>query len=344
MTNIAKNDILNKRYQILEKIASGGMAEVYQSYDRYLKRIVAIKIMSAKLIKNEKAIERFNKEGDAITRLRHNNIVEVYDIFQENNYYCIVLELVKGYTLKDRLLSLGPCTLNELIYFFDNISQGILEAHKNNIIHRDIKPENILISYDGKIEVADFGIALIENIDNHDTDQGKIVGTAKYIPPEVVQSKQPDKRSDIYSLGIMLYELTIGTAPFTASKPTVLVVKHIKEAVIAPRKVNPNIPQSLENVILKSLAKNPINRHQTIEEFIADLKTILSPKRLLEKPIRIKNVVVIKTNNKQRKLHIHDNLHNIPFYLKPWFIISFSLIMVILIVMILTFRILGIGH
>ncbi|PQP78350.1 serine/threonine protein kinase [Spiroplasma sp. ChiS] len=322
MEQITIGTMLHNRYQILAKIADGGMAEVFEGYDILLKRHVAIKIMTLTLSKNKEAVERFNKEYNSIAQFSHNNVVKVYGSFQAYDRHCLVLELVKGYTLKDRLLTLGPCTVKELLYFFDEINLAITEAHHNDIIHRDIKPENILISYDGKIKVADFGVAILEN--SEDLECGKIIGTSKYMAPEIVQSKPATKRSDIYALGIMLYELAVGMAPFVGKNPTFVAVKHVKELPLRPRLVNPLIPQSLENIILKAIAKDPSERFQTVADFNNSLQAIEAPEHQSEKPLKLSNLFEVK--GKQRKLY--DRYYSYPWFLRTkvawWF--SFLLV------------------
>ncbi|WP_368486812.1 protein kinase [Spiroplasma sp. DGKH1] len=327
MEQITSGTILHNRYEIIGKIADGGMAEVFEAYDNILKRNVAIKIMSVSLSKNKEAVYRFNKEYNSIAQFSHNNVVKVYGTFEVYDRQCIVLELVKGYTLKDRLLTLGPCTLHELIYFFQDINLAIIEAHRNDIIHRDIKPENILISYDGKIKVADFGVAILDN-NSEDLENNKIIGTSKYMAPEIVQSKPATKKSDIYALGIMLYELAIGTAPFVGKSPTLVAVKHVKELPLPPRLIDPQMPQSLENVILKAIAKDPLERYQTVEQFNHDLTAILTPAHQADKPLHFRNVIEIKG----KRVRVRDRYLAIPKVLNTNLIITFAIIGLLLLI------------
>ncbi|KAF0850398.1 serine/threonine protein kinase [Spiroplasma poulsonii] len=309
MEQITVGTMLYNRYQILAKIADGGMAEVFEGYDTLLKRYVAIKIMTLSLSKNKEAVDRFNKEYNSIAQFSHKNVVKVYGSFEAYDRNCLVLELVKGYTLKDRLLTLGPCTVKELLYFFDEINLAITEAHQNDIIHRDIKPENILISYDGKIKVSDFGVAILEN--SEDLESGKIIGTSKYMAPEIVQSRPASRRSDIYALGIMLYELAVGMAPFVGKNPTFVAVKHVKELPLRPRSINPALPQSLENVILKAIAKDPTERFQTVAEFNASLQAVENSEHQYDKPLKLRNYLEVK--GKRGKVHNR-------YYSYPWFL------------------------
>ncbi|WP_338955959.1 protein kinase domain-containing protein [Spiroplasma endosymbiont of Polydrusus cervinus] len=326
MKPITIGTILHNRYQILAKIADGGMAEVFEGYDMLLKRHVAIKIMTLTLSKNKEAVERFNKEYNSIAQFSHNNVVKVYGSFEAYDRHCLVLELVKGYTLKDRLLTLGPCTVKELLYFFDEINLAITEAHQNDIIHRDIKPENILISYDGKIKVADFGVAILEN--SEDLESSKIIGTSKYMAPEIVQSKPATKRSDIYALGIILYELAIGTAPFVGKNPTFIAVKHVKELPLRPRLVNPMLPQSLENVILKAIAKDPSERFQTVTEFNTSLQVVETIEHQNDKPLKLSNLIAVK--GKSHKLY--DRYYSYPWFLRIKVVWWFSFLFVVFII------------
>ncbi|AGM26400.1 serine/threonine protein kinase [Spiroplasma syrphidicola EA-1] len=323
MEKITSGTILYERYQIIDKIADGGMAEVFEGYDLILKRYVAIKMMSVSLSKNKEAVDRFNKEYNSIAQFSHPNVVKVYGTFEAFDRQCIVLELVRGYTLKDRLLTLGPCTNKELIYFFDAINQAIIEAHKNDIIHRDIKPENILISYDGKIKVADFGVAILEN--SEDSENGKIIGTAKYMAPEIVQSRPATKKSDLYALGIMLYELAVGVTPFVGKNPTLVAVKHVKELPLAPKLINNTINQALENIILKAIAKEPSERFETVAEFNSALKGIDSQDHQHDKPIKLKNWVTIKNHRSK----LQDRYLSLPLYFsKTWVFLILTLLVV----------------
>lgn len=326
--------ILQKRYEIINKIASGGMAEVYRAHDLFLDRVVAVKILNQKANENLQILKKFYKEVDATTRIRHDNIVEVYDIFEQNGCLCIVLELIEGYTLKDRLLRTGPLAIKECLQIFQAIIAGVEIAHKNKIVHRDLKPENILISFDGKIKVSDFGIAII--FDDQKTKQNKIVGTAKYISPECVQSLPMDYRSDIYSLGIVLFELLTGSSPFNGQNPALIAVKHVREPLPSPRSINPKISLALENLVIKATAKNCVERYQDLQELKTDLDLIInqSNNETKVKPLKLKNCITLKKDNKIQKLFVRNRLDMMPFFISLKFLIFIVVIALIILIIV----------
>ncbi|WP_342263070.1 MULTISPECIES: protein kinase domain-containing protein [unclassified Spiroplasma] len=316
--------ILQQRYQIINKIASGGMADVYRANDSFLNRIVAIKILNQQAANNSQVLKKFYKEVEATTRIRHDNVVEVYDVFEQDNRWCIVLELVEGYTLKDRLLRTGPLSIKECLQIFQSILDGVAVAHQGNIVHRDLKPENILISFDGKIKVSDFGIAIITDYDK--TTTTKIVGTAKYISPETVQSLQIDHRSDIYSLGIVLFELLTGSCPFNGQNPTLVAVKQVREPLPSARGINPNISQALENIIIKSTAKNCEERYQSIKALSQDIKALQDISNAKIKPLKLKNCIVLTRDNRKQKIFIKNREQLMSYFLTPKFLMMIAII------------------
>ncbi|MCL8209839.1 serine/threonine-protein kinase [Spiroplasma attinicola] len=323
---------LNNRYQIVNQIGAGGMAKVYQAEDLYLNRSVAIKIINLDTNKiDDLNKERFLQEIKAVSRIRHPNVILVYDIFIDQKNWCLVLELLKGKTLKEYLSNIGVLSVNETLNIMQKILLGVNACHQVGIIHRDLKPDNILLTDNGAIKVLDFGIAMIDGkeVKKH---AHQVVGTMKYIAPEVVKFEPATVQSDIYSLGIILYELLTGRPPFFHKNPQLLANKHIKEPMPLIRDYNQKIPQSLENVIIKATSKNPKNRYQTINEMAQDLLSCLNSNRRSEKPLANKQKVIIK--NKGIKI---NNLNFfLPFFLKKWFLVFISsLIFLILIAAIL---------
>lgn len=312
--SVSTGMILQNRYEIVSKIASGGMADVFRATDNFLQRVVAIKILNQVASSNQEVLKKFYKEVEATSRIRHDNIVEVYDVFEEQQRFCIVLELVSGSTLKDRLIRTGPLGVTEALHIFSNILNGVAVAHQGKIIHRDLKPENILISYDGKIKVSDFGIAIV--YDNQSSSNNKIVGTAKYISPETVQSLRIDFRSDIYSLGIMLFELLTGMTPFNGQNPTLVAIKHVRDPLPSARKINNAISQSLENVIIKATAKNAKERYQDISELITAVNQVQKDDTKKVRVLKLKNQVILKHKKGTQRFHVQSRKSALPFLLQ----------------------------
>lgn len=320
---------LNNRYQIINKIGSGGMAKVYEAKDLYLNRNVAVKIINLDSNKiDDLSKERFLQEIKAVSRIRHPNVILVYDIFIDQENWCLVLELLKGKTLKEYLTNLGILSVNETLNIFQKILLGVNACHQAGIIHRDLKPDNILLTDNGAIKVLDFGISMIDGyeVKKH---AHQVVGTMKYIAPEVVSFVPATIQSDIYSLGIILYELLAGKPPFMHKNPQLLANKHIKESMPLIRDYNPIIPQSLENIIIKATNKNPIERYKTIKEMDQDLSSCLNYNRKNEKPLVSKQKILVK--NKEIKLKKFNFFF--PFFLKKWFLISLCFIIVLIIVL-----------
>ncbi|MBE4703902.1 protein kinase domain-containing protein [Spiroplasma platyhelix] len=323
------NQKLNNRYQIINKIGSGGMAKVYEARDLYLNRNVAVKIINLDTNKIDNlSQERFIQEIKAVSRIRHPNVILVYDIFIDQKNWCLVLELLKGKTLKEYLSNLGVLSINETLNIMQKILLGVNACHQAGIVHRDLKPDNILLNDNGAIKVLDFGIAMIDGyeVKKH---AHQVVGTMKYIAPEVVKFQAATIQSDVYSLGIILYELLVGKPPFIHKNPQLLANKHIKEPMPLIRDYNPTIPQSLENIIMKATNKNPAERYATIQEMSQDLATCLSHTRKNEKPIVSKQKMLVKTKEFQlNKLNFF-----FPFFLKKWFLILLSFIIVLIVVL-----------
>lgn len=281
---LSKRQKINDRYEIVKSIGEGGMANVYLANDKILDRKVAIKVLRGDLSADEKFVRRFQREALSVSNLSHPNIVEVYDVGEEDGQYYIVMEYIEGKTLKQLLNKRESLTLTEVIDIMTQLTDGIAHAHESYIIHRDIKPQNIMIEDDGKIKITDFGIAMALNA-TQITQTNSVMGSVHYLPPEQASGKGATIKGDIYSLGILMYELLTGTVPFKGDNAVEIALKHMKDKIPSVRKQNPAIPQSVENIILKAAAKNPRNRYETAREMHEDLVTCLSEEHANDKKI-----------------------------------------------------------
>lgn len=281
---IMKGQKINERYQIIKSIGEGGMANVYLAYDTILDRDVAVKILRGDLSNDEKFVRRFQREALNASSLSHPNIVEVYDVGDDNGQYFIVMEYIDGKNLKDLLKKRGKLTLSEVVDIMSQIADGLSVAHDSYIIHRDIKPQNIMILENGLIKITDFGIAMAMNATQL-TQTNSVMGSVHYLPPEQASGKGSTLKSDIYSMGILMYELLTGTLPYRGDNAVEIALKHLKEPLPSIREILPDIPQSVENIILKSIAKNPKNRYNDAREMYEDLKTCLDDSRLNEEVV-----------------------------------------------------------
>ena len=281
---LSKGQKINDRYEIVKSIGEGGMANVYLANDKILDRKVAIKVLRGDLSADEKFVRRFQREALSVSNLSHPNIVEVYDVGEEDGQYYIVMEYIEGKTLKQLLNKRESLTLTEVIDIMTQLTDGIAHAHESYIIHRDIKPQNIMIEDDGKIKITDFGIAMALNA-TQITQTNSVMGSVHYLPPEQASGKGSTIKGDIYSLGILMYELLTGTVPFKGDNAVEIALKHMKDKIPSVRKQNPAIPQSVENIILKAAAKNPRNRYETAREMHEDLVTCLSEEHANDKKI-----------------------------------------------------------
>ena len=271
---LSKGQKINDRYEIIKTIGEGGMANVYLANDTILDRKVAIKVLRGDLSNDEKFIRRFKREALSVSNLSHPNIVEVYDVGEEEGNYYIVMEYIEGKTLKQLLQKRGALTLNEVIDIMLQLTDGLAHAHDAYIIHRDIKPQNIMIEDNGLIKITDFGIAMALN-STQLTQTNSVMGSVHYLPPEQANGKGSTVKSDIYSLGILMYELLTGSVPFKGDTAVEIALKHMKEKIPSIRKQNPTIPQSVENIVLKATAKNPKNRYDNVRDMYKDLQTEL---------------------------------------------------------------------
>ncbi len=278
---IIKGQKISDRYEIIRSIGEGGMANVYLAHDIILDRDVAIKVLRGDLANDEKFVRRFQREALAASSLSHPNIVEMYDVGEDNGNYYIVMEYVDGKTLKQVIKKRGSLTLSEAIDIMLQLTDGISHAHDSYIIHRDLKPQNILIKDDGTIKITDFGIAMAMN-STQLTQTNSVMGSVHYLPPEQASGKGSTIRSDIYSMGILFYEILTGKLPFKGENAVEIALKHMRDPLPSVRSQNPAIPQSIENIILKATAKNPKNRYHDAKEMHEDLLTALNEDRVNE--------------------------------------------------------------
>ena len=262
--------MLDNRYEILERIGTGGMAIVYKAKCHRLNRLVAIKILKSDLAQNEEFRRRFNAESQAVAQLSHPNIVSVYDVSRGGDMDYIVLELIDGITLKQYMEKRGQLNWRESLHFITQIMRGLSHAHSRGIIHRDIKPQNIMVLRDGSVKVADFGIACLA--DSAQTLTQEALGSVHYISPEQARGDRPDARSDIYSSGVVLYEMLTGRLPFEGESAVSVAIQHLSSIPLAPREINPDIPEQLELICMKAMAPDLEHRYQSADAMIADLE------------------------------------------------------------------------
>ena len=261
--------VLDKRYEILELIGEGGMALVYKARDTRLDRLVAVKIMREEMAADEEVRRRFVAESHAVAMLSNPNIVAIYDVSHSDAMEYIVMELVDGITLKQYMEKKGALPWRETLHFSKQIARALGHAHQRGIIHRDIKPQNIMLLRDGTIKVADFGIAALEN--EIYVNDGQAVGSIHYIAPEQARGEYPDTRSDIYSLGVVMYEMLTGERPYTGTSIGEIAIKHMNAEPVMPREKNPEIPEELEKITMKAMNANMAERYQSTDELLSDL-------------------------------------------------------------------------
>ncbi|HHU92777.1 MAG TPA: Stk1 family PASTA domain-containing Ser/Thr kinase [Halanaerobiaceae bacterium] len=275
--------ILNERYKIIKELGKGGMAIVYEAQDLLLDRKVALKMLRAEYVNDANFIKRFRHEAKAVAKLSHPNVVNIYDIGQEGNYQYLVMEDVEGTNLKDLIEKKGRLELVETLGLAKQILAALAVAHKNNIIHCDIKPHNILLTRDMQVKVTDFGIARAISSATTMTITDTIVGSAHYFSPEQARGADIETRSDLYSLGIVIYEMLTGVVPFWGDSPISVALKHIQELPKLPSLINPEIPKNVEQLIMKAIAKDPEDRFATAEEMKAAIDEILADLRFRDK-------------------------------------------------------------
>ena len=262
--------MLDNRYETLERIGTGDMAIVYKAKCHRLNRLVAIKILKSDLAQNEEFRRRFNAESQAVAQLSHPNIVSVYDVSRGGDMEYIVMELIDGITLKQYMEKRGQLNWRESLHFITQIMRGLSHAHSRGIIHRDIKPQNIMVLRDGSVKVADFGIACLA--DSAQTLTQEALGSVHYISPEQARGDRPDARSDIYSSGVVLYEMLTGRLPFEGESAVSVAIQHLSSIPLAPREINPDIPEQLELICMKAMAPDLEHRYQSADAMIADLE------------------------------------------------------------------------
>src|SRR5437868_6890284 len=262
--------VFSSRYEIQREVAQGGMAEVYLAHDQLLNRPVALKALFPEYAREPSFVERFRREAQAAANLNHPNIVAIYDWGQEDGTYFIVMEYVEGRALRDLIRSEAPLDPNQAAEITAEIASALAFAHRNGVVHRDVKPGNVLLTQSGTVKVTDFGIARAGASDGL-TQTGSVMGTATYFSPEQAQGLPVDGRSDVYALGVVLYEMVTGVAPFTAESPVSVAYKHVREEPMPPSERNPDVPPDLERIIVTALAKTPENRYQTADDMRADI-------------------------------------------------------------------------
>ena len=276
--------VLSDRYQIEARIGAGGMAEVYRGFDQVLNRTVAIKVLLPQMARDTSFVERFRREAQAAARLNQPNIVGVYDTGADDGTQYIVMEFIEGRTLAEFMATGRRPTPTQAAEIAQKIAAAIAAAHAQGVIHRDIKPGNVMITRDGVIKVMDFGIARVLGPETA-PQTSAVLGTASYLSPEQAQGGPVDARTDIYSLGAVLYELLTARPPFTGDSPVAVAYKQVNEAPAVPSSMNPDVPARLDAVVMKALSKNPSNRYQTAEEFSADLARVIAGQEVEATPL-----------------------------------------------------------
>jgi eukaryotic-like serine/threonine-protein kinase len=271
VTQESKKRVLAGRYEIEGLLGQGGMARVFRGTDRVLGRTVAIKVLSPQFAGDDQFVTRFRREAQAAAALNHPNIVSVYDTGSQGDVHFIVMEYVEGRTLRDAIRGDGPLLPQRAGEIGEAVARALASAHEAGLVHRDIKPGNIMLTRDGEVKVMDFGIARTSTGDTL-TQTAAILGTASYLSPEQAQGMTVDARSDIYSLGCVLYEMLTGRPPFAGDSPVSIAYKHVKEDPVPPGRLNADVPTSMDAVVMKCMAKNPANRYQTAEELREDLE------------------------------------------------------------------------
>ena len=269
--------ILAGRYEVIEKIGEGGMAYVYKARDNFLNRYVAIKVLKDEFSKDEVFVKRFRTEAQSAASLIHPNIVSVFDVGEDKGISYIVMELLESKTLKDYIQAKGPLSSELTLKIAAQIASALEAAHKAHIVHRDIKPQNIMLNQNLVAKVTDFGIAKVANTSTATiTSFGKTMGSVHYFSPEHAKGGYTDAKSDLYSLGVVMYEMVTGKLPFDADSPVSVALKHIQEIPIEPKKINPNVSQALNQIIMKAMEKSTVNRYQTATEMLTDISIALA--------------------------------------------------------------------
>lgn len=294
-----KKNVVANRYEVVQHIGQGGMADVFLAIDTILNRHVAIKILRSDQSTDAISILRFEREAQAATTLAHPNIVEIYDVGEYKNHHYIVMEYVAGKTLKKVIRDRAPLLNLEAVDTMKQLTSAVAEAHKHGIIHRDIKPQNVIVKSDGSLKILDFGIATAKGSAQL-TQANNVMGSVHYLAPELAKGEPASPQSDIYALGIVFYEMLTGDVPFKADQAVQIALQHMREPMPSVRKANPNVPQSVENIIIRATAKNPRLRYQSCDEMLKDLEKCMLPEHQNDKPLSL-NDPIDKTPTKQEK-------------------------------------------
>ncbi|MBF1102594.1 MAG: Stk1 family PASTA domain-containing Ser/Thr kinase [Solobacterium sp.] len=294
-----KKNVVANRYEVVQHIGQGGMADVFLAIDTILNRHVAIKILRSDQSTDAISILRFEREAQAATTLAHPNIVEIYDVGEYKNHHYIVMEYVAGKTLKKVIRDRAPLLNLEAVDTMKQLTSAVAEAHKRGIIHRDIKPQNVIVKSDGSLKILDFGIATAKGSAQL-TQANNVMGSVHYLAPELAKGEPASPQSDIYALGIVFYEMLTGDVPFKADQAVQIALQHMREPMPSVRKANPNVPQSVENIIIRATAKNPKLRYQSCDEMLKDLEKCMLPEHQNDKPLSLKDPID-KTPTKQEK-------------------------------------------
>ncbi len=312
-----KGHLLNDRYQIGETIGGGGMANVYLANDIILNRDVAVKVLRLDYANDEEFIARFDREAQSATSLSHPNVVNIYDVGEEDHILYMVMEYVDGMTLKEYIQRYGPIDVQEALDIMKQVTAAISHAHANDIVHRDIKPQNILIDSYGRVKVTDFGIAVALSATSL-TQTNSILGSVHYLSPEQARGGMATKKSDVYSLGIVLFELLTGRLPFSGQSPVSIALKHLQNDTPSVKRFNPDVPQSVENIVLKATAKDPFHRYETVYDLEDGLETALDPNKVDEEKYvppseageETKAIPIITDNQLQDNVHDDTMVHS----------------------------------
>ena len=302
------NKIICNRYKILDHLGTGGMATVWLGYDTILDRQVAIKTFKIDA-NDEDAVKRFNREAKAVTSLSHPNIVSIYDVENEGEFYYLILEYVEGMTLKDYMIKNPRIPIETIVHIAKQIASGLSHAHQNGIIHRDIKPQNILMNDNLTCKITDFGIARAYG-DTTLTQTNQMLGTVYYLSPEQARGNVATAQSDIYSLGILIFEMITGQIPFKGESAVAIALKHLQEELPDIDKYRENVPQSVKNIVLKATMKNPNERYISSKELFEDLSTVLNPERLYENKYTGFKIPAQPINNYNETQYIDNSSNN----------------------------------
>jgi serine/threonine-protein kinase len=285
-----RKNFIADRYEVISHIGQGGMADVFLAVDTILNRQVAVKILRADLSTDAVSILRFEREAQAAASLAHPNIVEIYDVGEYKGHHYIVMEYLPGKSLKQVIRLRAPLVVEEAVDIMKQLCSAVAEAHSRGIIHRDIKPQNVIVNADGSVKILDFGIATAKG-SMQLTQANNVMGSVHYLAPELAKGDAASPQSDIYALGIVLYEMLAGDVPFKADQAVQVAIKHMRDPMPSVRNVNPSVPQSVENIITRSTAKDPHQRYRSADEMLRDVSTCLRPDRLNEKKLVLKEPV-----------------------------------------------------